>query len=195
MGLQDTLKKVNPKFVPVIFIVASLLVGGGFYYNIYMPKSEEIAQLEDQVATLNTKVDQAKVKARKLDEVKKAAAKLEVELNKAKVILPGEKNTHEFIDDGLEEILGDAGLEVKEVKKVSEQALADNLYKEFKVSVKADGSFHEMGAFMEEMDSSERLLRVSRLNMSSARLTGKEMTIPSDFDLIIYSAVAEEAKK
>jgi len=189
MAIQDAFKKLNSKYAPFALLAVAVLIFVAFYMQVYSPKSEELALLEDQVTTLKTKVDQARVKARKLVEVKKATEKLEAELNKAKDILPGEEDTNKLIDKGLKEMLEDAGLEVKSIKRGKEVAHADNLYKEFNISLETDGTYHEMGRFMQELDSTERLLRVSSLNMSSAKLVGKEMVIPAKFDIIAYSAV------
>ncbi len=187
MDMKDKFKKVNPKVPPILLMVVPVLLAALFAFYVYMPMLEEKAQLEDQISTVRQKVEEGRLKVRKLDELMKANEKLNQDLMKAQEILP----TSEQLTALLETISGfvkETGLELKDWKRETSVTDSTKLYTETVIKVEVVGSYHELGKFMEKLDSLARLVTVSNLEMSSAKLSGYEMSIPIRFTLIAYSA-------
>jgi Tfp pilus assembly protein PilO len=192
MAIQDILKK-NAKIGPILVFVVSLIIVGAFVYKVYLPKSVEITALNEEIDSVNTQYEQASAKARKLIEVQKAKERLEQELAKATEKLPSEKETKDLMET-LSEMIDDAGLDKNEGSQGPTLAMEGNLYKQFSFSFKTAGTFHNMGRFMEALDSERRLIRVSSMNMSVGTVKGREMVIPADINIIAYSSVEGEKK-
>jgi len=62
------------------------------------------------------------------------------------------------------------------------------LYMQTAIAVELSGGYHKFGKFMEKLDSMPRMLTVSGLDMSSAKLSGMEMDIPVKFTVLAFTA-------
>lgn len=187
MAIKDKLRKVNPKVPPIVIMVVPVLLAALFVFKAYMPMVEEKSQLEEDLAQVQQKVEEGRLKVRKLNDLIAANEKLDADLKKATEILP----TSAELTGLLETISGlvkESGLELKDWKRQKTVTDKSKLYAETEINVDVVGSYHELGDFMQRLDGLARLVTVSNLQMSSAKLSGYEMEIPIKFTLTAYSA-------
>lgn len=187
MAIKDKLKKVNPKVPPIIVMVVPLLLAALFVFKVYMPMLEEKTQLDEEISTVRQKVEEARLKVRKLNELMTANEKLDNDLKNAQEILPTNEQLTALLET-ISNLVKEAGLELKDWKREKSVTDSSKLYTETVINVEVVGSYHELGKFMERLDSLARLVTVSDLAMSSAKLSGFEMNIPIKFTLTAYSA-------
>jgi len=187
MAVKDKLKKVNPKVPPILLIVAAALVAGLFAYYVYMPMLEDKGKAEESLTKVKQKVEEGRLKVRKLDELVKANQKLDQDLKAAQVLLPTSEQLTGLLES-MNNLVKDSGLNLNDWKRVKSVTDSSKLYTQTVINVDVHGSFHELGKFMEKLDDMARLVTVSNLNMSSAKLKGYKMDIPIKFTMIAYSA-------
>jgi len=187
MAVKDKLKKVNPKVPPIVLMAAALIVAGLFAYYVYMPMLEDKASAEESMTKVKQKVEEGRLKVRKLDELVKANQKLDQDLKAAQVLLPTSEQLTGLLES-MNNLVKDTGLKLNDWKREKSVTDSSKLYTQTVITVDVHGSYHELGKFMEKLDDMARLVTVSNLNMSSAKLSGYKMDIPIKFTMIAYSA-------
>jgi type IV pilus assembly protein PilO len=187
MAVKDKLKKLNPKTPPILILVAVALLAGLFVYYVYIPMLDEKATAEENMTKARQKVEEGRLKVRKLDELVQANQKLDQDLKSAQVLLPTNEQLTGLLDS-MNNLVKDSGLKLNDWKRVKSVTDSSKLYTQTVISVNVHGSYHELGKFMEQLDDMARLVTVSNLDMSSAKLSGYKMDIPIKFTLIAYSA-------
>ena len=77
-------------------VLAALFVGGAHYFLV-TPINDEIHNDESQIADLDNKIQQGRAAEQKLPQFRAEVARLELELEKLRRILPSTRNTEEII--------------------------------------------------------------------------------------------------
>ena len=187
MGLKDKLNKINPKYKTLSLAFVPVVMAAAFFYFVYLPDSQEISTLEATIAQNESEISKSKVMERKLGELKAANARLQEELKAATKFLPG-RGEDAKLQDTVAGLAQESGLAVKAWTPGAGTPDPSGLYIQTVVNVEVAGGYHELGKFMEKIDGMARMLNVSNLTMSSAKLEGRKMSIATKFTLTAYSA-------
>ena len=124
---------------------------------------------------------------RKLVELKAANQKLQTELKVATERLPSGVE-----ESSLPEVVGDlvrsSGLTLKSWTPGQKKPGPGGLYSETPITVEVNGGYHDFGKLMEALDKMTRMVVVTELSMSSAKVEGRKMNIPVKFTIDAFSA-------
>jgi len=187
MKLPDKLNKLGPKQKALFILVAPVLIAGLFVYFYYLPARNKIKTMRDSIASNQAEVEKNKVMERKLDELKQATVSLQNSLKTAQEKLPNPSGDVDF-QESLKGVVGEAGLKVGKWTPAPPKADPSGLFTQTSINVEANGTYHDFGKLMETIDRMQRVLVISNLSMSSAKLEGKKMNIPVKFTITAYSA-------
>jgi len=173
--------------VPLLIIILFLFL----YYN---PKQQEIKRLKDEIVQQEKEIANAKIKVKKLKELKERYALLKKELEELKRQLPEEKEVTNLLKQ-VSDLGIKAGLIIKLWKPSNRRTHSSGIVYEIPVEVEMIGSYHKLGIFFSSLTSLERIVNISNIRLSNAKPVGKEAEIQISFDAITFSAIPEAETK
>ena len=147
-----------------------LLLGGAFFYFIYMPKSVEIDKLRQNHSDLEIKVAKAKEDAKNLEKYQRQYKEAQVKFKVAVQLLPDKKEIPSLLE-GISKSGKNSGLEFLLFKP--EKEVRREFYAEIPVKIDVTGGYHNLGMFFAKVAGLPRIVNISNLSIKTAP-TSKE---------------------
>jgi type IV pilus assembly protein PilO len=146
-----------------------LILGGGFYYLIYMPKSGKLDELRSEFDTLQSKVFTARKAAENLEKFQKEFEDAQVQFKLALQLLPDERQIPNLLegvstsgkDSGLEFLLFQPGPEVPR-----------DFYAEIPVNIQVSGGYHNLAMFFDRVARLSRIVNILNINIQAPKTPG-----------------------
>ena len=176
MESQAIFEKIESIKMPVrilILVGAIALFVGSFMYFIYLPRSEEIKELQTSIEELNKKITIAKRQREKLPERQKEKEEVENQLNEALKLLPNKKEIASLLTK-VSELASDSELYVRVFTPKSEQA--KEFYMEIPVSIEVTGTYHNVALFFDRVGRMERIMNIHNVSMTPVRERSTTLT-------------------
>jgi len=138
------------------------LICGGFYYFWYSEALEQQRQKETRLADLQKQIRALEATANRLPEFQREVQALEARLETLKRILPPEKEMPDLMRR-IQYLAAQSSLSIRKFNPAA--VINKDFYQEVPVSIDVEGTYHNMGAFL------DRVSRMSRLvNMSDVKI-------------------------
>jgi len=160
----------------LIFSITILLLVGGFLYLVYIPKSDEINQVKQNIAKLKQDISRLKKMKRGLPKFKEKQIKIQKKFEKILELLPKERE----IPDLLEQVsqLGvKSGLEMRHFKPEKEEL--QDIYVEIPVSIEVGGTYAEVALFFDRLKRMKRIVNVKAIRIIAKKELSAKMTLSS----------------
>ena len=177
VSLLDTKQKM------LIAAAACILPCVAFFFLAYSPKTSEITALETKKAGIAEEIRKVEKIASDLEKHKAEMAEVQRQFAEASMLLPDEKE----IPSLLSIISGQAtasGLDVLSFKPLAEKP--QQFYAEIPVDIGVQGSYHNVGIFLDKISKLPRIVSVNNIKMDSPKQMGGEMILNSTFQLVTY---------
>lgn len=181
------------------FVIGLLLAGAGLYalYYFYItPTEEEISAKDAQIAELDRKIEQGRAAERKLPQFRAEVARLELELDKLRRILPSSRNTEEIIKK-LKALVDTGDFALKRLTfPVLTTPKGGDPYAEWPISVSVEGRYHNLAILFNRLSNFSRIINVEQINIT-ALTSQTDRTITTDFvaKTFVYVEPAVEKPK
>lgn len=130
------------------------LIAGGFYYFLYMPKNQELENLQLRSLALEKSLRQDRKIANNLARYRAEYQEMQKELKKALKELPNEKEIPSLLTT-VSSLAKDNGLDVLKFKPGQE--IPQGFYASVPVSLKVVGGYHELGKFFASVGNLSRI--------------------------------------
>lgn len=152
-------------------ILAALvvLIMAAFVWFLWLPEYEKVGEMEQEIARLDAEYLQKKRIADNLPKFKEEFAKLEGLLKEALTQLPNKTEIPSLLTS-LATLAKDNGLEVVSFSPRGE--VAKGFYAEVPASLDLVGTYHQIAAFAQAVGSLSRIVNLSDLELSGAKLEG-----------------------
>ena len=199
MGKESFIAKVEKIKMPVrIAIVAATLVfcAGLFVWFVYLPMSEEIEAMRQEVTKLEQKLNQAIIRARAEKKLQAEYAEVDLQFQEALKLLPNTKEIPSLLKS-ITQLGTDSQLEFRLFSPQKETSR--DFYMEIPVSIEVSGSYHNVAMFFEKVGQMERIVNI--LNVSMTPLKDRSTTLNTRCDAVTYrfkgetDATQKDAKK
>jgi type IV pilus assembly protein PilO len=155
-----------------VSILVAILIFGGFYWFWYADKREEQVQKETRLADLQKQIRALEATANKLPEFQREVQALEARLEVLKRILPPEKEMPDLMRR-LQYLAAQSSLAIKSFTPGA--PVQKDFYQEVPISLNFEGTYHNLGAFL------DRISRMSRLvNMGNLKIKAQQAPTPSN---------------
>src|SRR5882672_7156896 len=153
------------------------LLGAGVFWNWYAkPVQDTIDQREAQLTTIRADINRGLATARSLPEFRRQVAALETQLDRLRPVLPTEKD----VGDLLRRIQGMATQSSLTIRGFAPQAVATKqMYAEWPIGLQLDGTYHNLGAFLERVSKFPRIINVTSIHIKTKDTTSGN-TISAD---------------
>lgn len=165
-------------------IIASAVIGlgaVGAFWNFYAKTAREAIQAQQsQLATLQAEIRRGQAAERRLPEFRKELASLEAQMVRLRAVLPEERD----VADLLRRVQGMATQSSLTILGFTPKAVSrKEIYVEWPIGLKLEGTYHDLGAFLERVSKLPRIINVTDLKI-------KAIDKPVDGATITAEAVA-----
>jgi type IV pilus assembly protein PilO len=157
----------------VSFVIA-VLIGGGFYYFWYADALDQQRQKEAKLADLQKQIRALEATANRLPEFQREVQALEARLETLKRILPPEKEMPDLMRR-IQYLAAQSSLQIRRFNPAA--VVQKDFYQEVPVSMDLEGTYHNMGAFLDRVSRMSRLVNMSDLKIKSQQTQTLNNTI------------------
>jgi len=148
----------------LLSVLLVALIVGGFVYFLYMPTYKQISKLQKEIAEQEIKLKETKKNADQYAEYQKKLEDAQVKFNIAAKALP-EKNEVPSLLTNISQVGKDAGLEFLLFKPEAE--VLKDFYAELPITMELSGSYHDLGAFFDQLAGMPRIVNIKNFEMNS----------------------------
>ena len=146
----------------LIFAGTVLLLGGPFFYFIYMPYSNEIDQLKEATAELKQRIAVTKVRAKNLPKLRENYARVERQFQEALKILPDKREIPSLLK-GISQLGIDSKLQFRLFRPSKEAP--QNFYVKIPVSIEVGGKYSDVALFFDKVRQMGRIVNIVNISM------------------------------
>ena len=185
MEAEAFFNKVETIKMPVrilILIGTVVVLGGIFIWLVYMPKNEEIKRTKKDIASLQQKLNRAKVRARNLKKFEAEFARVDAQFQEALRLLPNKKEIPRLLKN-ITKLGTDSKLEFRRFRPLKEKVR--DFYIEIPVSIEVSGNYHDVAVFFDRVGRMDRIVNI--LNVSMKPIKGLSTTLVTKCDAVTYS--------
>jgi type IV pilus assembly protein PilO len=147
-----------------VSLLVALLIGGGFYWFWYADKRAEQTQKETRLADLQKQIRALEATANKLPEFQREVQALEARLEVLKRILPPETEMPDLMRR-LQYLAAQSNLAIKRFNPGAPQQ--KEFYTEIPITLDFEGTYHNLGAFLDRISRMSRLVNMGDLKIRS----------------------------
>jgi type IV pilus assembly protein PilO len=144
-------------------VIAALLCGG-FYYFWYSGAIETQKKQEAKLAELQKQIRALEATANKLPEFQREVQALEARLETLKRILPPEKEMPDLIRR-VQYLAAQSSLQIRKFNPAA--PVQKEFYQEVPVNLDLEGTYHNLGAFLDRISRMSRLVNVGNVRVKA----------------------------
>ena len=115
---------MNTRILALVSGLVAVLLAAGFYLLLWQPKSDEVADLEEQAATLQTQQAQLTGQIARLQAVRREAPDIEAQLAAAEAVIPRSAALPVFVRQ-MQQAADDSGVTLLSLSPGAPSAVAD----------------------------------------------------------------------
>ena len=145
-----------------VFVLLSLAAAGAFYTYVDLPAQERITERERELATVRARIDKGLATARKLPEFRKEVADLRARLESLRPILPEEKDAADLLRR-VHTLAVQSNLTIRGFRPQATNTR--QIHAEWPISLQLEGTYHNLGAFLDRVSKFPRIINVSALTI------------------------------
>ena len=155
-----SLSKLPWKAQLAVYVVIAVASAGAFYYFLEMPTQARLATEAGELGKVQARIDKGLATARQLPEFRKEVSDLQQRLDSLRPILPEEKDAADLLRR-VHTLAVQSNLTIRGFKP---QAIATReLHAEWPISLELEGTYHNLGAFLDRVSKVPRIINVSGL--------------------------------
>lgn len=150
----------------LVCFVTFAVIGGAYYYFVFMPKHEELKKVQQNYETQLNKLSTYKKRAAKILKYEKMMAATQEKFNEAMKALPDKREIPALLT-GISKAGSDAGMAFhlfqpdKEINK--------EFYKEIPVSIKVAGGYHQITDFFLQITRLNRIVNINNVDVKGKK--------------------------
>lgn len=180
-----------------IFVAVSLGATAAFWSFYASPTEASLEERRGRLASMRTEISRGEATARNLPAFRQDVAALEMQLDRLRAVLPEEQD----VADLLRRVQGMATESRLTIRGFNPQEVTrQQLHVEWPISLQLEGTYHDLGAFLERVSRFPRIINVGNIKISARDNQTASATITAEctattFVLIDPTAAVPETKK
>lgn len=179
MDLRDPKTQKN-----MLVIIVALLILVLFYFFSYSKSSSRIATMRDELASRNAQIEQARLAAVRIDELRAELDELIEQWDRVKQMLPSERELPELLKS-LTNVGNRSGVTFEMFRPLPVSPI--EFYAEMPVEMRVRGGYHQIGTFLGAIANLPRIVNVRNLIMHQAEKKKMELS----FSAVTYILTEE----
>jgi type IV pilus assembly protein PilO len=157
----------------LILVGTIVLLAGIFVALVYIPKSKDITRLNQEIAGLEKKINQAKIKARTLKKFEAEQVEVDTQFREALKLLPNQREIPTLLRS-ITQLGSDANLEFRLFSPNKEKAR--DFYIEIPVSMEVSGTYHDVATFFDKVGRMKRIVNILDISMNPIKERSTNLT-------------------
>ena len=164
MAINISLSKM-PWYGQVGMFIALALAGVGTFYHLYArDMMQNIESRETQLATINQTIERGLATAKRLPEFRREVQQLEAQLERLRAVLPEEQD----VADLLRRVQAMATQSRLTIRGFTPRPVTRRqLHAEWPIGLVLEGTYHDLGAFLERVSKFPRIINVGSIKVSA----------------------------
>jgi type IV pilus assembly protein PilO len=142
-----------------------------FWYWYIKPMGVDLEQRAKTLETLKQQNEKSVKQLQQFAKLKEESEALQAELDRLKMDLPLEKETHEILEDIQKKV---SGSHLKIMRVAPRATIDHDFYTEWPWEFEVIGSYHNIGAFLDRVRALPRIVSVSNMKINSRASGGPE---------------------
>ena len=156
------------------FVALALGITAAFWYFYVQPAQDGLAAKRTELAKLQTTISSGLATARRLPEFRSQVVGLQAQLERLRTVLPEERD----VADLLRRVQAMATQSNLTIQGFTPQAVAmRELHAEWPIGLQLEGTYHDLGAFLERVSKFPRIINVNELTIKGRENAGGGPTI------------------
>jgi type IV pilus assembly protein PilO len=184
MELGPVFEKIEKIKMPAriaILLGTVIVLGGLFVWFYYLPKCEEIDKVKGEIATIEQKLNKAKIMVKRLKQFEAEWAELDTQYKEALKLLPNTKEIPALLKT-ITQLGSDSQLEFRLFSPQREKP--QDFFIEIPVSIEVSGSYHNVAVFFDKVGAMERIVNI--LNVSMSPMKPRSTVLTTRCDAVTY---------
>ena len=177
MAINVSLSKL-PWYGQVGAFVALSLAAAGAFWNWYARDTQaSIDQRLTELAKLRQEIDRGLATAKRLPEFRREVGSLEAQLERLRAVLPEEQD----VSDLLRRVQAMATQSNLAILGFAPKAVAKKqLHAEWPIGLKLEGSYHDVGSFLERVSKFPRIINVGDIKIDARASQSDGSTVTAE---------------
>jgi len=168
-----------------------LIIVGLFAFFVYMPALEDLDQKKQENSSLAAKLQQDQRIANNLPAFREEYEKMQARLEKALTELPNDKEIPTLLTN-IGGLAKESGLEITLFKPQSE--VSKGFYAEVPVTLKLQGTYHEMAMFSYQIGQLSRIVNLNKLSFSNPKVDGNRALLTINCNATTFRFLPQDKK-
>lgn len=170
----------------IVFIVLSVIGAGLWYWFMYRPTQEQIAELESEITRLDTQIERGEAARRNLPALRLAVAELEQDRREFLSQLPTESEIADYIDD-LRISAADANLIVNSLGQGGGGENVQDV-RPIGFNLASSGTFGDTMGFIGTLQSLQRFTKINQVSLSpSEQIDDPSLNANYGFTIYVFT--------
>ena len=166
--LIEKIEKIKWVYRILILVGTLFLLGGLYFWLVYVPKTDEIAKIRKQNTGLSRKINEAKQKTKNLVKFEADVAQVEAQYKEALTLLPKKEEIPSLLRN-ITELGTTSNLKFNSFSP--SKGAAGEMYTEIPVSIQIKGRYHDVLLFFDRVGKMKRIVNVKNVSMSPTGAT------------------------
>jgi type IV pilus assembly protein PilO len=164
---------------------------GVFWYMYADPMRADLDQRRSALAKIKNEINRGLKTAQRLPEFRQEVAALESQLEGLRTQLPEEQD----VADLLRRVQGMATESNLTIRGFTPQPVTrKDLHAEWPIGISVEGTYHDLGAFLERVSKFPRIINVGNINITARETQTAAATVSADCTATAFVLVAQEEK-
>jgi type IV pilus assembly protein PilO len=147
-----------------VFVALAAAVVGAFYHLYARDLMANIDTREAQLATINQTIERGLATAKRLPEFRREVQGLEAQLDRLRAVLPEEQD----VADLLRRVQAMATQSRLTIRGFTPRPVTRRqLHAEWPIGLELEGTYHDLGAFLERVSKFPRIINVGNIKIST----------------------------
>ena len=167
-SVLDKIQKIPTKTRGIVFAVLVGLAIVSFIWQVHIPKSAQIKDLEGVISGLQAKIQENDAKIKKLDDLRAEVVSLQARLKVLTEQLPPESEVSGLLRQ-IQHLVNQSGLSLQVWRPDKRRTHSSGLYEEIPISMSLTGNYHYVAMFFDRVSKLTRIVNILNLKMGGAR--------------------------
>lgn len=147
-----------------LFVALAVAGAGAFYYFYEMPARAALATEQEELDKINQRINRGLETARELPTFRKEIDGLMARLESLRPILPEEKDVADLLRR-IQTLATQSSLTIRSFKP--QPVATRQLHVEWPISLEIEGTYHNLGLFLDRVSKFPRIINVGKLDIKS----------------------------
>jgi type IV pilus assembly protein PilO len=147
-----------------VFVVISIALAAGFYYQLETPAQAAMATRRVELDAINLRVQQGQAMARRLPEFRKEIAELEARLEVLKPILPTDRDAGDLLRR-VQTLAVQSNLTILGFRP--QPITLNEIHAEWPISLQLEGNYHNLGVFLDRVSKFPRIINIGTMTLQA----------------------------